>query len=230
MIVYSYVTALARLKMLESVRWLLSLGCTLFYQVRLCEFRAGMIGLRPCFNSQDTDAVIVKVPLDKLPMVRERFRINSSAYGAWKEETSTPIASFVSLGPKNYSLITRGRDEAPKIAKETVVKARGFTLRNAVAKEALNHKTMRTMLLDFLKNKTREVTIKSWRPKYDRNDQKLVSTVITKKYTNRTYDKRMVFPDRCGKYVATVPFGAKSLKYTDTTGFYFSVLTHTQII
>ena len=155
--------------------------------------------------------------------MRERFQLGSPAYGAWKEETSTPIASFVSLGPKNYSATTRGRDEEPKIAKETMVKARGFTLSNANAKQALNHEAMRTMLLDFLKDKTREVTIKSWRPKYHRDDQKLVSTIITKKYTNRTFDKRMVFPDRCGRYVASVPFGAKSLEYTDTV-VYWSVL------
>ena len=157
----------------------------------------------------------MKVPKEALPLVRDRFRIGSSAYGAWKAETATPLASFVSLGPKNYSLVSRGREESPKIAKETLVKARGFTLGNAEAKKALNHVAMRSMLLDYLKGRRREVTIQSWRPCYKRRDQKLVSTEINKCYTNQTYDKRMVFPHSCGRYVATVPFGAKSTKYTD---------------
>ena len=81
---------------------------------------------------------------------------------------------------------------------------------------------MRTLLLRYLAGQSDEVMIRSWRPRYRRREQEMFSTVVPKKYTNGTYDKRMVMPKSCGKYVAPVPFGARSEQYTDVP-VYFAI-------
>ena len=75
---------------------------------------------------------------------------------------------------------------------------------------------MRSLLLDYLDGVEREVVVKSWRPRYNRTEQKLISTIITKKYRNEPSNKRMIFRESCGRYVSTVPFGAKHTNYADT--------------
>lgn len=59
-----------------------------------------MLSQKPDFLTylQDTDSLIVRVPLDKMDFVRNRFRLNKSSYGSWKLETMTPIESYYSEG------------------------------------------------------------------------------------------------------------------------------------
>ena len=86
MVVYSFVTAYARISMLEDMKWLMLQGCRIFYT--------------------DTDSIIFFCPQDKLHLVNTCLHVGSPAYGAYKSETQSPLSTFVTLGPKNYAFVT----------------------------------------------------------------------------------------------------------------------------
>lgn len=139
--------------------------------------------------------------------------MNSTKYNAYKDETATPIYSFASLGSKNYSYETQDG--------ETVVKTRGFTLLSPSAKQTLNHGVMKEMLLKFLRGESEEVKSKNFHMKLDRKTQSIYSTTMTKRYTNRTFDKRMLTEKILGRHtenVVTLPFGLKHLNFADCGG------------
>ena len=186
-VVYSFVTAYARLDMLEDMRLLMSLGCLLFYT--------------------DTDSIIFLRPRSKARLVDELLSVGSLAYGKYKSETEAPLVSFVALSPKNYS----HRDANGNVE----VRTRGFTLTNAEALKVVNHSSMRRMLLDFLARETRVLDVRSMRLQNDRRHQTVSTTVVKKRYRNDIFDKRILQRDRCGPFVETVAFGAKHTRYAD---------------
>lgn len=55
----------------------------------------------------DTDSLIFDIADDfDRGRLERALGLGSLAYGAYKYETGSPIASFVSCGPKNYSFVT----------------------------------------------------------------------------------------------------------------------------
>ena len=185
---YSFVTAWARLSMLEHMRTLGRLGCKVFYT--------------------DTDSIIFLVPNKMVgEKVRLLFRTDSPAYGDWKSETTSPIISFVALGPKNYSYTTADG--------ETVVKCRGFTLNNMAALKNISPRSMRQMLLDHLAGEKKTLPVKSFNIRVNRRQQKVFSRIYDKLYCNDIFDKRVLLPSESDEYVETIPFGAKHIRYAD---------------
>lgn len=151
--------------------------------------------------------MVVLRPKTAIPELDRLFRVNSSAYGCWKFETSAPICSFVSLGSKNYAFITRDG--------LMVVKVRGFTLSNSAASQVVNIGSMQNMLKDLLAGKPSELIVESFNMRFQRQEQTMHNKITKKRYTNQTFNKRLLFPDECGRYVETVPFGARHTNYAD---------------
>lgn len=108
-VVYAFVTAYARIGMLDDMRTLQKLGAR---QVSTSTSSLGRrversLSLSRRIFYMDTDSIIMCFPADgDFQTLEKKFRFGSSAYGAYKYETSSPIESFVACGPKNYSYRT----------------------------------------------------------------------------------------------------------------------------
>ena len=194
-VVYSFVTAHARISMLEDMKWLMQQGCRIFYS--------------------DTDSIIFFCPRDKLKLVNSCLRVGSPAYGAYKSETRSPISTFVTLGPKNYAFVTKdGQSE---------VKTRGFTLNNAAALEVLNQDSMRDLLRSWLRGQKEFLNVMSTRIKINRKEHSLHTETFEKIYKNDNFDKRSIRLDGEKNplpFVETAPFGAKHYAYEDVPKMY----------
>ena len=143
------------------------------------------------------------------------FNIGSKVYGAYSYETEREIVSFATLGSKNYSLTT---DDG-----QSVVKARGFTLKNAQAKKTLNHDVMCRLLAQHLDGVKESVRVENFNMKLCRKQFAIYNTRQIKEYRNDVFDKRFIPSAEQArawgmeeeKRVCTLPFGLKHLRFAD---------------
>ena len=147
---------------------------------------------------------------EKWQILKKEFMLNSKAYGAQKEEHSSPITSFVTLGAKNYSYV----EENGKV----VTKVRGFGLKPKVARESLNHGVMTEMLKSWVldgEKRTVPVQVKGMRP--NKRTQSVKNFTSTKVYRNDCFNKRYVakFDGKPDSHFTTVPFGCRSYNFVD---------------
>lgn len=141
--------------------------------------------------------------------------MGSKAYGAFSYETSEPIASFATLGSKNYSYVTESG--------ETCVKSRGFTLTNTLAKSKLNHSVMKDLLLKKLDNVEDSVTVSSFGMDLCRKTLSISNVEKKKIYRNKVFDKRFIPPSSINSQLSveernrilTLPFGIVHLRFND---------------
>ncbi len=186
-VLYAFVTAFSRIKMLKDMRRLQQLGCQIYYT--------------------DTDSAIFDIPKDcNWSQLEEKLKLGSLAYGCYKWETNSRIQGYTSLGPKNYSIID--------LTGQTMIKVRGFTLRHARAQEALNHQKMKEFLLAKLRGEYKVVETSSFSMKVDRQGQAIKNITLKKKYTNQGFDKRWI-PKNSSPCVETYPYGAKHGYFAD---------------
>ena len=127
-----------------------------------------------------------------------------------KEEHSSPIVSFVSMGAKNYSYVEESG--------LTTTKVRGFTLRPKQAQNALNHNSMAELLKSWVldnEKKTISVKVSGMRP--SKRSQTVKNYTSKKVYRNDTFNKRYVvkLDNKPDSYFTTVPFGCKSYNFVD---------------
>ena len=189
-VVYSFVTAFARIGMMRDMRELLKLGARLFYT--------------------DTDSIIFDYPKNKdKKQLEKQFSMGSKAYNAYKYETSAPIKSFVTLGAKNYSYVTHSG--------ETSVKVRGFTLESKTAKGDINHEVMKDLLDKFVHKQIESTYTNTFRMKIDRKTQTVKNSTIKKKYSNNVFDKRNVIAPETknNSTYLTLPFGLVHEDFAD---------------
>jgi hypothetical protein len=188
-VVYSHVTAFARITMMRDMQNLMQRGYRLFYT--------------------DTDSIIFDMPRRETEAFAKDFKLGSPSYGFYKEETVGDIISYCSLGCKNYSLVTD--------ADEHIVKVRGFSLSGKHARDLLTAKTIREMTEAFLKRELREQTTEQFSMRINRQRCTVTNAVLKKKYTNKTFDKRFVIVSDLEQnpHGETVPFGAKHTNYSD---------------
>lgn len=147
-----------------------------------------------------SDSVVAHFPDDEAThaSLQKRFNLNDCCYGSYKEEAKD-IEAFVSLGCKNYALRTKdGR---------SMVKTRGFSLKNEEAKKILNYESMRDLLESLDREEKRVVETKAFRMKLDRKTQTVTNTVSTKKYRNDVFDKRHLLKGTLT--METLPFGCR---------------------
>ncbi len=127
----------------------------------------------------------------------ERMRFGSSAYGFYKFETASDIASFVALGPKNYSFETVGG--------ESVLKCRGFSVRDENVQKKLSHQRMRDMVGAFVKGEKRVVETEERRLVPNRLERTIKNKQVVKTYRNDVMDKRAVLAESIT--ICSLPFG-----------------------
>ena len=153
--------------------------------------------------------------MPKDPAIEQRlqreFWIGSSAYGAWKMETKTPIVSYASLGAKNYSFETQDG--------ERVLKSRGFDLASTAASEKINHEVMVDMLKKYLRGEEEKIVCPAFTMRIDRKTATVQNRSFQKSWSNSVFDKRVVMAlnglvEREPE-AATVPFGLKSYEFED---------------
>lgn len=196
-VVYSFVTAYARVGMMRDMRKLMELGGRLFYT--------------------DTDSVIFDFPISgDFEALEREFNMGSKAYNAYKYETEQPIHSFATLGAKNYSLQLAD-------TLESIVKSRGFTLTSDKAMSILNYYTMYSMVEDFRQGVETFVVSENFQMKLDKRTATVKNGKSIKRYGNRVFDKRF-FPhaghlrddeDNDSSTVCSLPFGIKHTNFSD---------------
>ncbi len=222
-IIYSFVTSLARLKVLKDMRALQKLGARIWYM--------------------DTDSLFFSLSkaMD-MAFINQTFNMNSNAYGGYTYEEPGPISKFVSLGSKNYSYVVKTKAKTPpegqdQIQQEVsededsdtdtedeekedgvevkqVVKVRGFSLRNKQAKKVINHKAMKEALQHWLNNKEVKLETEMFTMKVDRHAQTVTSKILKKAYKNNTFTKRWV-PKNHDQCVTSYPYGTKHAQFSD---------------
>jgi len=143
--------------------------------------------------------------------------MGSKAYNAYSYETDSALASYCSLGSKNYSYVTESG--------EAVTKARGFTLSSRQARETLNPAVMRRLLEAKLAADKEAVRVDTFAMKVCRKTLTIKNDSVKKLYRNDVYDKRFVVPaelwpseataSRETPNVCTAPFGVKHLNFAD---------------
>ncbi len=190
-VVYSFVTAFARIDMLKDMRFLMSRGCRVFYS--------------------DTDSIIFSKPkTEDWEALDSRLGFGSKAYGKYKFETEGKMESFASLGAKNYSYITE--------TGESALKCRGFSVHDENTKRLLSHETMKSMILGFSRGESMSLSVEGRRISCDRLSRKVVNVQTTKKYSNHVFDKRWLHRNtngECDSVLTTLPFGMRDLEMTD---------------
>jgi hypothetical protein len=187
-ICYAHVTSYARQVMLEHALTFMKRGCKLFYT--------------------DTDSLILDVETkDEEALIRD-FSIGSPSFGYFKKETKGDITFFCSIGCKNYCFST-DKDE-------NVVKVRGFQLSSKESRRVLNQETMREMAESLLKGAQREKTMRQFNMKVNRQNMEIRNTILKKRYTNSTFDKRFIPEKGVDLNVGeSVAYGCKHLQYAD---------------
>ena len=187
-VIYSFVTAYARISMMRDMRKLMQMGARLYYT--------------------DTDSIIFDWPEDGDREAMEReFRMGEKAYGAYKYETDSCIVNFVTLGAKNYAFVTlKGSHET---------KVRGFVLAGEAASGVVNYSSMSLLLEKFVRGIKDSVSARHFTMRIDRKQCKVKNMEMVKKYSNDVYDKRFV-PDGIGDdNFTTYPFGLKNDDFSD---------------
>ncbi len=192
-IVYSFVTAFARVKLLSDMRKIMKMGGRCFYT--------------------DTDSIIFDYPSNgDLANLEKELKVGTNAYGYYKHECP-PIQQFISMGPKNYSFRTEGGDE--------VIKIRGFSLKSQSALDTLNHTAMKEVLHDWvLKRQKRTLRTCNFSMSVDRQNLTVSNRPQVKRYDNANFTKRWI-PSKDGPHqldeetFSTIPFGAVHLNYED---------------
>jgi hypothetical protein len=188
-VVYSHVTAYARIMMMRDMLALMKKGYRLFYT--------------------DTDSIVFDLPRDESSQFEMETQLDSPSYGFYKKETTGDILSFCSLGCKNYSIITD--------AGERIIKVRGFSLSGNQARQLLTPEKMRAMTESFLDQEAIQEVTQQFSMKIDRHRCAVTNRVLEKKYSNQTFDKRFIL-DRDlvnNPFAETIPFGARHIHYTD---------------
>ncbi len=226
-IIYSFVTSLARLKVLKDMRALQKLGARIYYM--------------------DTDSLFFSVSkATDMAFINRTFNMESNSYGGYTYEEPGPISKFVSLGSKNYSYVVKtkaktlpedhgqedtqedsedqdsGSEEEEEENEEKedsvdikqVVKVRGFSLRNKQARKVINHKAMKEALQHWLDNKDFKLETEMFTMKVDRHAQTVTSKILKKAYKNNTFTKRWV-PKNHDHCVTSYPYGTKHAQFTD---------------
>ena len=186
-VIYSFVTAYARIDMMKDIRKLMSMGARIYYT--------------------DTDSVIFDCEDEMLDPISEAFNMGSKAYGAYKFETDSRIVRFATLGAKNYAYMTASG--------KIVVKVRGFVLTNKEAARAVNLDSMWDMLTKFARGERETVSATHFSMRIDRKRQEVRNTSVTKQYSNSVFDKRFIVDPDEDECLSTAPFGIKSFDYAD---------------
>ena len=191
-VIYSYITSHARLKMIQDMRRLqMEFHCLPAYV--------------------DTDGVLFIMPAStQFDSIRQAFEVGQVYYGAYKEETATPIVQYASISPKNYSYVTEDGEQSVKI--------RGFRLGQERTKRILNSANMRSLLLDALDGKQRSLVTETNQFRLNLKKQTVTTTTLRKEYRNYgIVPKRWLPPDRndVDQFVTTIPFGAVHANYSD---------------
>ena len=171
-VVYSFVTAYARIAMMKDMLMLQDWGARIFYT--------------------DTDSIIFDAPAAPLETwtrrLKETFLLGWTVHGAYKNEVDQEIISYACLGPKNYTLKLKDGTE--------IVKVRGFSLRHDEASRALNHDSMRQLIVRWLRERKVEiVTTSAFSMKIKRRPAKVYNSVLQKRYRNDGFDKRVILSD-----------------------------------
>jgi hypothetical protein len=188
-VVYSHVTAYARIDMMRDMLELMKKGYRLFYT--------------------DTDSIVFDMPRDEVTQFEVETRLDSPVYGLYKKETKGDILSFCSLGCKNYSIVTD--------AGERIIKVRGFSLSGDQTRQLLTPEKMKAMTEAFLRKEASEEVAHQFSMKVDRHRCTVTNKVLQKKYSNQTFDKRFI-SDRdleTNPFAETIPFGARHTNYSD---------------
>lgn len=164
-IVYSHVTAYARLDMLKDMKKFRDCGYELYYT--------------------DTDSIVLELPEKDYESFKMRNNINSPAYGLYKEETKGDIEEFFSLGCKNYFIKTN--------KKENILKVRGFTLGTICTEKTLNGEKLKSLVNERLVGKAHIEETSQSRMKINKITGTVKNDVQVKKYSNMTFDKRFIY-------------------------------------
>jgi hypothetical protein len=164
-IVYSHVTAYARLDMMRDMQAFMEKGYALYYT--------------------DTDSIVMEIPEEEYSRFKAEHNINSPAYGLYKEETKGDILEFYSLGCKNYAIKT-DKDE-------NILKVRGFTLGSSSTDKSLNRSKLASLVNQRLCGIAHVESTSQWRMKIDKISGTVKNDIQEKKYSNMTFDKRFIF-------------------------------------
>ena len=141
--------------------------------------------------------------------LKQRFALGHPKFGAWKSEVDSAIIRFASLGAKNYSFRTHTKE---------FIKCRGITRTCKAVEKELNHKEMHAMVKALLhpdiEERRREILCTSFRMNVDRRDLSIENRLVTKRYNNFSFNKRVIdFSDN--EYLTTRPFGCRHLRFSD---------------
>jgi DNA polymerase elongation subunit (family B) len=188
-VVYSHVTAYARIMMMRDMQDLMKKGYRLFYT--------------------DTDSIVFDLPRNEAALFEAETRLDSPSYGFYKKETQGDIVSFCSLGCKNYSIITD--------VGERIIKVRGFSLSGDQTRQLLTPEKMKAMTESFLKKEQMEEVAHQFSMKVDRHACTVTNRVLEKKYSNHTFDKRFIldYDLESNPFAETIAFGARHTRYRD---------------
>lgn len=222
--IYSFVTAYARLSMLKDIRWIQLRGGRIFYMdtgepkqkipARRAESKGRKATPTPTSAPRSfTDSLIFDIDDSKKSAVDAHLNVGCRAYGSYKYEVDRPLESYVALGPKNYSVAYR--NDAHDLL--SIVRVRGFSLKSREAIEKMNHDSMKKMLRNWVVHGIKEsVTTKQFQMRIDRHKQ-----TVTNRYTKKVYKnhldskrKRVEDPDANLEFT-THPFGCKHDRFSD---------------
>ena len=96
-----------------------------------------------------------------------------------------------------------------------MVKIRGFTLRSE-AKKKLSLAALEDMLSKWEEGETYAIETKMFTMKLSRAEQSVTNRALIKKYSNNTFNKRIIKPGGGhGFAIETVPYGLKHDRYCD---------------
>ena len=145
----------------------------------------------------DCDSIIFTLP------VNSELPLNiSSAVGHFKHELSGKIASFYSLGPKNYSISFQTPHGI-----ETVSRVRGLSLSNSLNPVNFTDQIFKFYVSQFLKQKYEFTLLKQFRKKSDFKKLKISSALEQITFSNDLCKRRNI--DLNSPNFCTIPYGYK---------------------
>ncbi len=152
-------------------------------------------------------AKIYRVDCDSIIFALEKTQkipiILSEAVGHFKLEIEGEIESFYSLGPKNYSLTFKTKNDQY----ETICKVSGLSISNSLQKDILNDQLYEFYLSQFLKDQKESIFVTQQRTTGNFKKLKVSSHIENIVFSNNLSQRRFV--SHSLNYV-TFPFGYKT--------------------
>ena len=125
------------------------------------------------------------------------------AYGEFKYEIEDDIHGFFSLGPKNYCLLLKDKNENMT----QVVKARGFFLKDKWASNEVNADTFQIFLRNFIVDKkSSRRLVPQFHIRCEKRTKNIFTELGLKIFRNDTFNKRVAFTGASASSL-TLPYG-----------------------